>query len=131
MIFFSSTKLCECAFIGNIKSNSFKPTPHELKFKHGITKIYSFVLTFHIYKCHHKSEHYFKIWNDNKFSLHKRAQHGDWMKPIINKGGQFEQFHNMCVKYTPPKCVAFNFGFYILIFTNLMLYNLWEINLKY
>ncbi len=25
--------------------------------------------------------------------------------------GQLGQFHDMCVKYTPPKCVAFNFGF--------------------
>ncbi len=26
--------------------------------------------------------------------------------------GQLGHIHNMCVKYTPPKCVAFNFGFH-------------------
>jgi hypothetical protein len=52
------------------------------------------------------------------------------MKAHIGGGGQLEQFHNMCVKYTFSKCVAFNFefslwvfGLYILIFTKLMLFN--------
>ncbi len=26
--------------------------------------------------------------------------------------GQLGYIHDMCVKYTPPKCVAFNFGFH-------------------
>ncbi len=40
-------------------------------------------------------------------------------------GGQLGHFHDMCIKSTPSKCVAFNFGsalmfgLYILILTNL------------
>ncbi len=26
-------------------------------------------------------------------------------------GGQLGQFHDMCIMYTPPKCVAFGFHF--------------------
>jgi hypothetical protein len=29
----------------------------------------------------------------------------------IVQGGQLKHFHDMCVKHTPPKCVAFSFGF--------------------
>jgi hypothetical protein len=31
------------------------------------------------------------------------------------KGNQIRQFHDMCVKYRPPKCVAFNFGFHFCV----------------
>ncbi len=31
-------------------------------------------------------------------------------------GGQLGHFHDMCVKYTPSKCVEFNFGFHFCMF---------------
>ncbi len=45
------------------------------------------------------------------------------------RGGQLRQFIDMCIKNTLAKCVAFwvsflMFGFYILIFTKLMLSNI-------
>jgi len=37
------------------------------------------------------------------------------------QGGHFGHFHDMYVKYISAKCIGFNFGFDILIFTNLMI----------
>jgi hypothetical protein len=33
---------------------------------------------------------------------------------MIWGGGQLGQFHDMCIMYTPPKCVAFRFHFWCL-----------------